>query len=223
MEKKLALLLPGFLDSPDYLHMNIFSDELKLMNYDVIKIDPCNLWKSKGNINNYTITNYIQQIRDIVQSVNKNYSEILLIGHSMGGFVAIISATLIDYVTKVVALCPPAELDIITQHKWNSDGFRISKRDLPEDKTRFVKFIVPISFAKDASKYSAIKSARKLHIPLIIIICNKDKVVNPLETKRICIPGKENIKLIRIDKLGHDFRLNRNETITVWREIANYI
>lgn len=220
MEKKLALLLPGFLDSPDYLHMNIFSDELKLLNYDVIKIDPCNLWRGNGNINNYSITNYVEQIRDTINNNHNNYSEILLMGHSMGGFVGIISAASIDYITRVIAICPPARLDLIIQHKWNDEGFRISERDLPEDNTRFTKFTVPISFADDATKYSAIDSAKKIIIPLLVVICDEDEVVSPLETEQICIPGKENIKLIRIEGLGHDFRKSRDETMKVWKEIV---
>ena len=39
---KLALLLPGYLDSPDYLHMKIFEKGLKGLGYTTERLDP--LW-----------------------------------------------------------------------------------------------------------------------------------------------------------------------------------
>ena len=60
---KLALLLPGYLDSPDYLHMKTFEKGLKKLGYTTERLDPCDLWKT-GDVKNYTITNYLKQIQE---------------------------------------------------------------------------------------------------------------------------------------------------------------
>ncbi len=62
---KIALLLPGYLDSPDYLHLITFEKRLKELGYAVERLDACNLWKNE-DIENYTITNFIKQIKERV-------------------------------------------------------------------------------------------------------------------------------------------------------------
>ncbi len=56
---KVALLLPGYLDSPDYLHLRMFDKRLTKLGYTVERLDPCNLWKN-NDISKYSITNFIK-------------------------------------------------------------------------------------------------------------------------------------------------------------------
>ena len=139
---KLALLLPGYLDSPDYLHLIIFEKRLQDLGYTVERLDVCNLWQT-GDVNNYSITNFLKQIKDHIDFYkNQNPEEILLIGHSNGGFAAIIAGSKFPEITKIIALCPPPD-KTGSEIKWK-EGFRISKRDLPKNKTKFREFeIIP--------------------------------------------------------------------------------
>ena len=148
---KLALLLPGYLDSPDYLHMMTFEKGLKELGYVVERLDACDLWKT-GNVANYTITNFIKQIKERVEYYKKqNPEEILLLGHSNRGF------------TSIVALCPPPDKEG-SEHKW-VNGVRVSKRDLPNDPTKFREFAIPDTHIKDAVQYSAVEDVKKIHKP----------------------------------------------------------
>ncbi len=40
LSMKLALLLPGFLDSPDYLHLTTIEKGLQALGYTVVRLDP---------------------------------------------------------------------------------------------------------------------------------------------------------------------------------------
>jgi esterase/lipase len=218
---KLALLLPGFLDSPDYLHMLTFEKGLERMGYVVERLDPCNLWKTKDT-NNYTITNFIKQIKDRVDYYKKqNPEEIVLIGHSMGGFTAIVAGSKIEEVTKIVTLCPPPDRNH-SVHKWGENGVRISKRDLPDKPNEFVEFAIPYSHVKDVLQYSAVEEAKKIHKPLMIFIALNDTVVLPVDTERI-VKVANNPYVVRQPNMGHDFRFLKKECDIVFDEIKKFL
>lgn len=217
---KLALLLPGFLDSPDYTHMKTFEKGLKKMGYTVERLDLGNLWKT-GSFKNYTITNFIDQIRKRIESYkNQNPEEILLLGHSMGAFTAIIAGSKIKEVTKIISLCPPPDrygsLD-----EWK-DGFRYSKRDLPDDPKKIREFAVPYSFAKDGLQYSAVKEAKNINKPLMIFIALDDTVVEPELTEKI-VKAANNPYVVRLQNMGHDFRFSQKECDIVFGEIKKFL
>lgn len=218
---KLALLLPGFLDSPDYLHMKTFEKGLNKLGYIIERLDACGLWKT-GDMENYTITNYIEQIRQIVESYkNKNPEEIILVGHSIGAFTSIIAGNRIKEVTKIVSLCPPADRKYSESH-WKNGEFGISKRDLPDDPKKFRTFKVPYLFAEDGLQYSAVEEVKKIHKPLMILIALDDIVVSPKETERI-VASANNPHVVRQKDMGHDFRHSQKECDIVMKDIEKFI
>lgn len=218
---KLALLLPGYLDSPDYLHLVTFEKRLKELGYTVERLDPCNLWTS-GDVSNYSVTNYIEQIKDRVDFYNnQNPEEILLIGHSLGGFTSILAGNSIPEVTKIVALCPPSSIEGLAK-KWDGKPSRISKRDLPNDEAKFREFNIPQAFVEDARKYSAIESVRNIKKPLMIFIGMEDTSVPPTETE-ILVSNAVNPFVIRMKNIGHDFRHSQDESNKVMKEIEKFL
>lgn len=222
---KFAILLPGFMDSPQYLHMQVFSRNLQDLGYDTTVVDPCNLWLGGGDVTKYNITNYVAQLADIITRNQDKYDEILLLGHSMGGSVAIITASQFQQIAsklKIIALCPPAKRDNSTL-KWNPDEGRIMIKDLPDNPNITREFKLPFSFIEDAKQYNCIDSAKLIHNPMTIVVCNDDQVVDPAETKQIAANGQAETKLICIENIGHDFRYNINETNKVWDTIQQIL
>lgn len=217
---KVALLLPGYLDSPDYQNMIVFEKGLKKLGYKVERLDPCNLWKT-GDVDRYTISNFLTQIEDKVSSYNyQNPEEIVLIGHSQGAMVAIIAGSKLFDISKVVALCPPdSRKDSI--HKWGKKG-RTSKRDLPNNPQKIREFTIPYSFIKDAMQYSASESVKKLHKPLMIFIALEDDVVPPEISEKI-VKNANNSYVVRQPNMGHDFRNSKKECELVMKEIEKFL
>lgn len=218
---KLAILLPGYLDSPDYLHFRIFEKRLNVLGYRVIRLDPCGLWRT-GDINNYTITNYLKDISEVINShKNRNPEEIILIGHSLGGFVSIIAGSKFPEVTKIVALCPPASYEKYLS-KWKGQEYRYSKRDLPENPQEFKKFQVPSTFVLDAQKYSAIDEISRINKPLMIFIGQEDTVVRPEVTEQL-VTIANNPYVVREQGMGHSFRQSEDESNKVMDRIEKFL
>lgn len=218
---KAALLLPGYLDSPDYLHMRIFEKRLLELGYSVERLDSCNLWKT-GDVKNYLVTNIIKQVKERINYYNTLHpEEIVLIGHSLGGFTSILAGSLLSEVTKIVALCPPCSIDGLAK-KWESKPTRISKRDLPNDSSKYREFNVPLTFVKDASNYSAIEAVHKITKPLMIFIGMEDTSVTPKETE-VLVTNAINPHVVRMQKMGHDFRKSEKECNIVMIEIEKFL
>lgn len=218
---KVAILLSGYLDSPDYLHIKIFAERLTLLGYKVICLDPCNLWNG-GDISNYTITNYVKQVEKVVNAeAVHNPEDIIVIGHSLGGFVAILAGQRLSKVTKIVALCPPATYENSLK-KWKGVEVRHSKRELPDDPTEYRYFDVPKSFAIDAQQYSAIDVMKNVDKPTMIFIGLEDTVVPPRVTEQL-VTGTPSVHAVRLPGIGHDFRKSREQSEVVMREIEKFL
>jgi len=217
---KLALLLPGYLDSPDYFHLITFEKRLKELGYTVERLDACNLWQT-GDVNNYSITNFFKQIKDRIDFYkNQSPDEILLLGHSNGGFTAIVAGSKFPEVTKIIALCPPPD-KTGSEIKWKN-GLRISKRDLPNNPNEFREFAIPVSYLKDAIQYSAVDEVKNINKPLMIFIGLDDKVVPPSETEEI-VNAANSPYVVRLEGVGHDFRQSEEQTNRVADEIVKFL
>lgn len=218
---KVVLLLPGYLDSPDYTHLKIFDERLSELGYTVERLDACHLWET-GDVNNYTISNFIKQIEQRVTFYrDQNPEEIVLIGHSMGAFTAIIAGSRIAEVTKIVSLCsPPDRLGSVM--KWSDSGVRTSKRDLPDDPNKYREFSIPYSFVVDALQYSAENEVKKIKKPLMIFIALNDVIVPPERTERI-IANANRPYVVRQANMGHDFRYSKEECTAVMAEIEKFL
>lgn len=217
---KLALLLPGYLDSPDYRHMLTFEKGLQELGYSVERLDPCNLWET-GDASNYSITNYLAQVRErVVFYQDKKPEEVLLVGHSLGAFTAIVAGSIRE-VSKIVALCPPPDR-IGPSLRWEENKPRHSQRDLPDNPDQYRSFTIPYSFVTDGLQYSAVAAAEKLRKPLMIYIGLEDKSIPPANTERI-VASAHNPYVVRQPNMGHDFRLSQEECDIVMGEIETFL
>ncbi|OGF23274.1 hypothetical protein A2Y83_00120 [Candidatus Falkowbacteria bacterium RBG_13_39_14] len=83
---ELAILCPGFLDSKDYNGLHNLAEALNKKGYTVVRFDPAGTWESEGDISEYTVTQYLEDIKNILEYMLKQsaYKEILLGGHSQG-------------------------------------------------------------------------------------------------------------------------------------------
>lgn len=215
---KLALLLPGYVESPGYRHLVVVDNKLKDLGYTTVRVDACSLWQT-GDGANYTTTNYINQVKKIVNSyLPQRPTEIILIGHSLGVLVAVHVGTLYKEITKIICLSPPISLDR-SDHKW-INGFRTSKKDLPDNPTQFRELTVPASFVEDRKQYSIIKPLKNIHKDILIIIGEQDPSLSEVEAvvKDLDLP-----KFIKIKDMGHDFRQSEELCLQVATEIEKFL
>ena len=216
---KLALLLPGYLESPDYLHLKIIDNRLQKLGYTTQRIDPCNLWKT-GDVEKYTVSNYLAQIRNIIDSHKKgDPSEIVLIGHSLGASVAILAGSKYSSVTKAVCLSPTILFDK-SDSKWNKNNVRSTKKDIPGNPQEFREFNIPISFVNDRKKYSVTQSLRDFNKPLMVLIASEDTAKEEIEN---AVREVKNSYIVLMENMGHDFRQSVEQCNLVADEIERFL
>lgn len=215
---KLALLLPGYVESPDYHHLVVIDNHLTSLGYTTLRVDPCNLWQT-GDGSTYSTTGYINQVKDIVNSyIPQNPTEIILVGHSLGCLVALTVGYLFDEVSKVICLSPPASLSN-SDHKW-VDGFRTSKKDLPDDPTKFRDLTVPVSFTLDRKQYSIPIAFKNNQKPTLVIMGSDDPATVTLND---LLKDLSNTTFITIADMAHDFRQSEELCQRVASEIIKFI
>jgi alpha-beta hydrolase superfamily lysophospholipase len=81
---KLAILCPGYLDTKDYAHLIGLANELCAKEFVVVRFDPIGTWESEGDISDYTITQYLEDIKHVLEYMlaQSSYKTVLLGGHS---------------------------------------------------------------------------------------------------------------------------------------------
>lgn len=127
---KLAIVLPGRLETKDYVHIKSHVDALSKLGFRAIAFDPPGTWESPGEIDIYTVTNYLRAVNEIVEHYGNKPT--LLVGHSLGGSVAALAGASNPYVIAYVGLMSLASGPrVMEDPEWKADGKISFFRDLP--------------------------------------------------------------------------------------------
>jgi pimeloyl-ACP methyl ester carboxylesterase len=226
--EKLAILCPGYLDSKDYRHLVGLAETLNKEGYTIVRFDSTGVWESDGNISDYTTTQYLEDIKNVLDYMlhQANYKHILIGGHSRGGQVAILYAARDPRISLVLAIMPSSKLTTKMGQRykdWQKTGISISYRDLPNNKEQKREFRVPYSHAVDKDKYDVVEDVKKVKVPIIFIAGELDDQCPPELVKEIFDNANEPKKFIIIPRIGHDYRFNDNEIKLVNKEILRLI
>ena len=87
--QKLAIVIPGRLDTKDYIHNTSLVDYLASRGYFALSFDPAGTWESPGDIDLYTTTNLIKSVNELIEFFGNKPT--LLAGHSRGGTIAMLA------------------------------------------------------------------------------------------------------------------------------------
>ena len=201
----IAILLPGFLDSNQSMKMRIFKHGLHGLGYSTLRLDPCGLWYGNGSEKEYTVTRYLKDIEialDLMHSEIDNPQVVLLLGHSLGAFLALEG--------------------LAHKEGWKEQGFKVSTRSIPTNTRRVRTFRVPYSTAKDMLKYSALNVIGELTTKLMIYISLDDESLPPSETEKLVSKAKDPF-VIRLNNMGHHFNDSRKDTLRIWHYIKSFL
>src|SRR3990167_4113595 len=157
---KLALVLPGRLDTKDYPHMRSHVDFIASLGYFALSFDPPGTWESPGDITLYTMTNYLKAINELIDHFDNKPTFVM--GHSRGASMAILSGLRNQYIFSFTSVFSSftkgGYKDNSGSSKWKKQGYILEKRDLPPGggpKTK--EFKLPYSFFKDQLQYDFTK------------------------------------------------------------------
>jgi isopentenyldiphosphate isomerase/dienelactone hydrolase len=220
---KLAILLPSFLDTKNYNHIKFLEKELNSIGYFTISFDPTGVWESDGTIEQYNMSQYLRDLENVIKfakSKNK-FDEIVLIGHSVGGQVAIFYASEHPEINTVISIMTVFEDSLVKN--WKEDSLRYSKRDLPNDPKSFKDFAIPFTYKKDKLKYNLDEALKNYKNNILVISGNSDTKADPKNVKKVYDMANEPKKYININGISHDYRQNIQEVKAVNKKIIDYL
>lgn len=200
--KKLALVLPGQLDTKDYPHMRSHVDFLQKKEYLAVAFDPPGTWESPGDISIYTITNYIVAINELIAHFGNKPT--ILVGHSRGGSVAMLAGAAHPIVRHCVAIMSPMNSSN-EKAETKARGYQPSYRDLVEDPASPIKkkFLLPYNYYVDAKKYDVISAIKKSTKPKLFFHGTEDVLVTSEEIK-------EGFTIAANPKMMHELHVEHN-------------
>jgi pimeloyl-ACP methyl ester carboxylesterase len=214
--EKLALILPGKLDSKDYAGMTSHVDMLADLGFFALSFDPPGTWESPGDISLYTMTNYLKAVDELIEYFGNKPTFIM--GHSRGGSMSILASSRNPHITSYIAIMPGLGEATLTSLIQNT-----SMRDLPPGGGEKVKkFVLPDSFFEDEKKYRITDAVRNDKKPKLLIAGTQD-ILNPVgkvkETFDLLSEPKE---FATID-YGHDYRLDAGKIEEVNEIIRSFL
>ena len=207
ISSRVAILLPGQLDTKDYAHMINHVDYMASRGYFAFSFDPPGTWESPGSIELYTMTNYLKAINELIDFFGNKPT--ILMGHSRGGSMAMLVGPINKYVTHIIAVMSNTAPSKVDKSKLIND-VKISYRDMPpNDVKNKRRFELPLNYFKDANKYNILTGLKNCHKPKLFFYSAKDVLVNPRSVQEAYNASGEP-KVIHELKTEHDYRYHED-------------
>lgn len=204
---KLALVMPGRLDTKDYAQIPSHLAYLAERGYFALSFDPPGTWESPGGIDLYTTTNYIKAIHELIGYFGNRPT--LLMGHSRGGTLAMIVGAQNPHVTHMIAV-NSGHGGRITVDVPEPGEVRVSYRDLPPGTTRTKqqkRFDLPYAYFEDGDQYDALDSLPNCHKPKLFFYGAHDELATPKEVRHMYEAAAEPKQMHELNT-DHDYRLH---------------
>ena len=203
---RLALLLPGRLDTKDYANFVSHSEYLEKLGYLVVAIDPPGTWESPGNLEDYTTSLYIQTVNELIEFFGNRPT--LLLGHSRGGATSILSSgnpavCALVLVNSAYGNPSPPDLEIL------ENGKLPEFRDIPPGNVRTkeqIRYDMSMKYFEDGPKHNPIQALNSFKGPKLIIHASEDEFKTIEKVKEIYENASKPKSFLEIN-CKHDYRL----------------
>ena len=203
---KLALVLPGRLDTKDYVHNTSLVDYLASRGYYALSFGPPGTWESPGSIELYTTTNYLEVVDELIEHFGNKST--LLAGHSRGGTIAMLAGPKNSHVTHFIPIFSYYGAPSDPEEERIVDGKVMSYRDLPpgNTKTREQKeFGLPLNYFEDGKQYNTLPSLKDCTKPKLFFYGTEDDMTEAEDVKKAYDESAEP-KMIHSINSNHDYR-----------------
>lgn len=204
--ERLAILMPGRLDTKDYINFKVHSDLLTELGFLVVAIDPPGTWESPGNLEDYTTSMYVRCVNELIEHFGNRPT--LLLGHSRGGATAMI-ASANPHVSGLILInaaygnpSPPDMSKLV-------DGKLPEHRDLPPGGKRTeeqVDFMLPMNYFDDGATHNPEASLLAFNGSKLLIHATEDEFKAIGDVKQLYEKLEHPKSFLEID-CRHDYRL----------------
>ncbi|MFA4999016.1 MAG: alpha/beta fold hydrolase [Candidatus Paceibacterota bacterium] len=200
--KRIALVLPGKLDTKDYPHMRSHVDFLAEQGFFALSFDPPGSWESPGDISLYTMTNYLKAINELIEYFGNKPT--ILLGHSRGGSMAMLGAIKNSYITHFISVMSRAG-ESVPDKPIKPGDTSVSYRDIPGNPDEKKKFELPFSYFEDSGRYNILEGLKGCTKSKLFIMGTRDITVKPEEVRAAYEAAAEPKEFREIDS-DHDYR-----------------
>lgn len=211
---RIALLLPGRLDTKDYANFVSHAVFLARKDFFVVAIDPPGTWESPGDIASYSTSTYMKAVNELIDYFGNRPT--LLLGHSRGGAVAMLVSSN-PAVAGVVLVNAAYGYPSPPDPKLIENDALPEYRDMPPGNTRTDKkrlFNLPLAYFKDGAKHYPAGALARFGGAKLLIHATQDEFTAIEEVKEIYNNLSEPKMFLEID-CEHDYRLYPNEIESV--------
>jgi len=223
--EKLVLVLPGKLDTKDYVHMRSHVDFLSTKGFFALSFDPPGTWESPGDISIYNMTNYLEAINELIKYYDNKPTFVM--GHSRGASMAILSALRNPYIAAFASVFSSftkgGYKDKSDTVKWKRQGYLLEKRDIPPGGGPKVKeFKLPYSFFEDQLQYDITEEVSKSKKPKLFFLGKHDELALPEMVRGLYQITSEPKELYEMDS-DHDYRSHQNLIDEVNQVVSTFL
>ncbi len=217
-----GLKLTGYLDLPSgknpkayaiFAHCFTCSKDLKaIANIDEtladagiasLRFDFTGIGESEGDFSTSNYTGYIEDIISSAEFLSKNYEPPkLLVGHSLGGCIAIESVSKISSIKAIAVIGTPAEPSNLSV-KLRRTKEKAVLEGITETEIGGVKFRFRKEFFDDIEKHKIEPFIRNLQKPLLILHSPADTYTNIENAELIFQAAKHPKSFISLDSIDH--------------------
>ena len=211
------ILCHGFTGSKNRNFIPILADEFALYGYTTLRFDFSGNEESEGKFEDRTYTKYIEDLRMTITYFRKYVSRICIVGHSMGGAIAILEYNRYKDYNACVLLAPGIILqrDFFTMKQ--KEQLRMSRY---LDFTAWGKpYRLKQEYFTDRKRYDLLEEGKKIPLPTLLLIGEKDTVVSIDACKEVAQHNKSIILKI-IPEEDHIFH---NKTNTMLKHIIPFL
>jgi len=219
---RLALLMPGRLDTKDYANFVSHADYLSKRGFLVVAMDPPTTWDSPGELSNYTTSSYIQAVNEVINYFGNRPT--LLLGHSRGGATAMLSSAN-PAVSGLVLVNAAYGSPTAPDPKKLENGKLIEYRDLPPGDVRTRekrRFDLPIAYFEDGAMHDPVKALTDFNGPKLLVIATNDEFTSVARVKDAYKTLAQPKTFLEI-RGAHDYRLYPEEIESVNKALGEFI
>ena len=207
-QKGLAFVMHGLSGSKDELHIKSIATTFVENGYTTVRFDTTNTFgESYGRYEDATLTNYYEDLEDVLKwSKTQTWYEkpFILAGHSLGGIAILLYTE--KFPQNVRGIAPlstvvSGQLSMeAPRHRgklelWEKSGWR---EEISQSVPWRIKRL-PWSHVVDRLKYDVIPNAKKLTMPVLLIVGDHDEST-PYKHQKIlfdALPAKKEFHIIK--------------------------
>lgn len=213
-KKGLVFIAHGLSGNKEQLHIQAYAEAFLENDYVVVRWDSTNtLGESDGSLEDASLTGYYHDMEDVIswaESQEWHKEPFVVAGHSLGGACNIMFA--VDYPNKVKALAPTSaflsgstymeSLGGEALKDWKSKGYREQESASKPGLIKRYNW----SLAKDLVKYELFGEAKKIKVPVLLLVGSDDDGTPPETQQKFFdnLPIK-NKELHIVEGSGHTF------------------